>query len=74
MARLNLEIPEEVKRRAKVKAAREQKTLTQVVDELLRQWLEEADRGTRRKRLALGLYTLGARGSLSRREIYENLS
>lgn len=73
MARLNLEIPEEVKRRAKIKAAQEQKTLTNVIDELLRQWLAEADRGARRKRLTLGLYKLGARGSLSRREIYENL-
>ena len=73
MARLNLEIPEEVKRRAKVKAAQERKTLTQVIEELLRQWLEEAARAAKRKRLALGLYKLGTRGSLSRREIYEDL-
>ena len=73
MARLNLEIPDEVKRRAKIKAAQQQRTLTQVIEELLRRWLEEEERSVRRKRLALGLYTLGTSGSVSRRQIYEDL-
>lgn len=74
MARLNLEIPEELKRRAKVKAAYEQRTLTDVVERLLKDWLEARDHGTRRRRLTLGAYKLGVTGSLSRREIYEGPS
>ena len=74
MARLNLEIPEPLRRQAKIKAARQQKTLTKVIAELLRQWLDEQDRASKQKRLALGLYKLGAGKPLSRRKIYEDLS
>jgi hypothetical protein len=74
MARLNLEIPEALKRRARIKAAQEQKTLTYVIETLLQQWLEGQDQGSKRKRLALGLHKLGVRGPLNRRRIYEDLS
>jgi plasmid stability protein len=73
MARLNLEIPADLKQRAKIKAAHEQRTLTDVVEELLRQWIAGADRGSRRRRLSLGVYKLGVKGTLSRRELYEDL-
>jgi len=73
MARLNLEIPEALKRQAKVKAAQQQKTVTKIIEALLQQWLEEQDRTSKQKRLALGRYKLGARRSLSRGKIYEDL-
>ena len=49
MARLNLDIPDELKRRAKVKAAQEWRTLTDVIERLLTDWLETRDHGTRRR-------------------------
>jgi hypothetical protein len=74
MARLNLEIPEALKRQAKIKAAQQQKTLTNVIGALLQQWLDERDRASKQKRLAPGLYKLGAGKPASRRKIYEDLS
>jgi len=73
MARINLEIDEVLKRRAKVKAAHEQKSLTQVIEELLTGWVEAGDRTANRRRLRLGVHKLGTIGSLSRRELYEDL-
>ena len=73
MARISLEIDENLKRRAKVKAAHEQKTLTQVIEELLTQWVEGGDATGKRRRLRLGLHKLGTIGTLSRRELYEDL-
>lgn len=73
MARINLEIEDALKRRAKVKAAHEQKTLTQVIEQLLTGWVESGDRTAKRRRLALGVHKLGTIGTLSRRELYEDL-
>ncbi len=73
MARLNLEIPDEIKRRAKIKAAHEQRTLTEVIQGLLKEWLEGGRPRGRRRRLALGAYKLGAPRLLTRRVIYEGL-
>lgn len=71
--RLNLDIPVGVKQRAKEKAVRENRTLTEVIEHLLRRWAEEKP-VQRRRPLRLGRYDLGIKGTLSRREIYEDFS
>jgi ribbon-helix-helix CopG family protein len=73
MARINVDIPDDLKRKAKVKAAEEQRTLTEVIEQLLEQWVRVRRTRERRRRLILGTYNLGATGSFSRREIYEDL-
>ena len=73
MARINLEIDDNLKRRAELKAAHERKTLTQVVKELLTDWVNAADRASKRRRLTLQIHKLGTIGTLSRRELYEDL-
>ena len=72
MTRLNLEIPAAIKRQAKIKATREHRTLTSVIEDLLRRWLKEGDQ-RKQKRLILGEHDLGAPSSLRRRDIYEDL-
>ena len=73
MARINLEINDDLKRRAKVRAAQEQRPLTQVIEELLIRWVEAGDTAAKRRRLRLGVHKLGTIGTLSRRELYEDL-
>lgn len=71
--RLNLDIPVSVKQRAKERAVRENRTLTDVIELLLRRWVEEQPHAQRRH-IRLGQYDLGIKGTLSRREIYEDFS
>ncbi len=71
--RLNLDIPVAIKQRAKEKAVRENRTLTNVIEQLLRRWVEDHPHAQRRQ-IRPGKYNLGIKGTLSRREIYEDLS
>ena len=73
-SRLNLDIPVALKRRAKIKAAQRHLTLTQVVSELLTQWVEQPAPVPDRTPLKLGRYALSAPLTLRRTDIYEDFS
>ena len=72
MARITLDFDDDLKRRAKAKAARERRGLSEVVGELLGRWVESGDTTNKRRRLRIGVHRLGTIGTLSRRELYKD--
>ena len=73
--RLNLDIPVVIKQRAKEKAVRENKTLTEVIERLLLRWIEDRP-SSKRRPLRLKQYDLGLADGriITGREVYEDLS
>lgn len=72
-ARTTIELDRELLKKAKQKALQEDKTLKQIIGEVLEKGLEEKTVKINRKEKTVKIrtYLMGVRGTLSREEIYD---
>jgi len=72
-ARTTIELDRELLKKAKQKALHEDKTLKQIIGEVLKKGLEEKIVTTdhKKKTIKIKTYPMGVSGTLSREEIYD---
>ncbi len=73
-ARTTVELDKELLKKAKQKAIEEDKSLKQIMNEILRRGLERAQAEEipkRKRRIRIRTYPLGVKGKLTREEIYD---